>query len=222
MKSDLSVVCRACEEFTASPLRALMSMNPSGAMKPAHDSSTLQAAIRRNFSELNKAILKLTAHDRLIRQNITYRRISFFVLAEQALYNDILAHAMRVLDEHRDAMSFWYVLRCNEAAIKKAARAAELDLGELRVLSEKLRLIREKTQFHIDRRSVTAPEAVWTEADILGSVFSKALEGTAATLARTKKDLFGGELETVTEYDGSDVARIIKAYEIVHGSVHGG
>lgn len=186
-----------------------------------HDSSTLQAAIGRNLAELNNAILKLTARDELVRQNLTYARMSFFVVAEQALYNDMIAHAIRVLDEHRDAMSFWYVLRCNEAAVKRNAKIANLDVEELRVLSSKLRLVREKTHFHIDRMSVKAPKSVWKEADITGSVFTQALRAMASTLAHTKKELFGGELETVTEYDGSDVPKIVKAFEAAHGPVHG-
>jgi hypothetical protein len=33
--------------------------------------------------------------------------------------------------------------------------------------------------------------------------------------------LFGGDLLKVTEYDGSDVERIVRGYEKLHGSVHG-
>ena len=186
-----------------------------------HDSSTLQAAIARNHAELNNAILKLTAHDELVRQNISYVRMSFFLVAAHALYNDTFSHAIRVLDEHKQAMSFWYVLRCNEAVVKRKAKSANLDLEELKALSTKLRLVREKTQFHIDRMSVTAPKSVWDEAAINGNVFGHALTGMANTLALTKQELFGGELETVTDYDASDIPKIVKSFETVHGRIHG-
>ena len=186
-----------------------------------HDNSTLRAAIDRNFAELSNAILKLTAHDELVRQKISYVRMSFFVIAEHALYNDMIAHAIKVLDEHHDALSFWYILRSHEGAVRSAAKAAKLDLEALRVLSAKLRTVREKTQFHIDRMSVRAPKSVWEEADIPGREFAETLRAVAETLARTRQGVFGGELETVTEYDGSDVPRIIKAVEAAHGSVHG-
>ena len=75
-------------------------------MKPANDTSNLKATIQRNFNELNNAILKLTALEELRKLELTYCRMSFFVIAEHALYNDLLAHAIKVLDEHRDAMSF--------------------------------------------------------------------------------------------------------------------
>ena len=43
----------------------------------------------------------------------------------------------------------------------------------------------------------------------------------ANTLAVSKQELFGGELETIARYDASDIAKIVKADETVHGRVHG-
>lgn len=190
-------------------------------MTLTHDTSTLKAAIQRNFDELNNAILKLTAHNELARQKLIYVRMSFFAIVGQSLYNDMLAHTMRVLDEHKQSLSFWYVLRCNEAVVNKAALAAGLDLNELKHLSTKLKSVRDQTHFHIDRKSVKDPKSIWKEANITGATFAMALQTMAVTLAHTKKEIFGGELETVTDYDGSDIAKIVKAYESVHSSVHG-
>ena len=190
-------------------------------MTSFQDCSTLRAALKRTHAELNNAILKLVAHDELVRQDITYIRMSFFVIAKHALYNDLLAHAIRVLDEHRDATSFWYILRCNESVVKRAAMESQLDLDGLRILSSKLRHIREKTLFHIDKKSVNDPKSVWNGADICGNDLAHALRAMALTVARTNLELFGGELKEVCEYDGSDIRKIVKAYENVHGDVHG-
>jgi hypothetical protein len=190
-------------------------------MKPANDTSNLKATIQRNFNELNNAILKLTALEELRKLELTYCRMSFFVIAEHALYNDLLAHAIKVLDEHRDAMSFWYVLRCEERVVNKALSAAGLDLNQLKALSVKLMHVRDKTLFHIDRKSVKEPASVWLQADIEGSDFAEALPAIASTLAYTKKQLFGGELEVLTKYDGSDIRKIVNAFESEHGLVHG-
>ena len=190
-------------------------------MNPAHDSSTLQAALKRTHAELNNAILKLTAHDQLMRQQITYARMSFFVIAAQALYNDLIAHAIRVLDEHRDATSFWYIVKCSESVARRAAQDSHLDLEALKTLSSKLRHVREKTHFHIDKKSIKDSRSVWKDADIKGSDLAHALRAMAATAARIKMELFGGDLDEVTEYDGSDIEKIVKAFEAVHGSVHG-
>ena len=190
-------------------------------MNTSHDLSTLHGALGRSLAELNNAVLKVTAHDVLVRQHITYIRMSFFVIAAQALHNDMLAHAIKVFDEHRDAMSFWYIMRSNEGVMRRAAANVGLNVEELRSLSTKLRLIRTKTHFHIDRKSITDAASVWSEADIDGQALVDALRASAKMLALVKQDLFGGELETLTEYDGSDIPKIINAFESIHGDVHG-
>jgi hypothetical protein len=192
-----------------------------GPMNTSAPASPLQAALKRNLAELNNAALKLVAHDELVRQDITYARMSFFVIAAQALYNDSIAHAIKVLDEHRDALSFWYILRCKEGVVREAAKGAGLDLTELQAMSAKLRHVREKTHFHIDRKSVRDPKSVWMQANINGQAFTDSIRLTFKTLALTKQDLYGGDLETITEYDGSDVPKLVKAYEQLHGPVHG-
>jgi hypothetical protein len=185
------------------------------------DTSTLQASIDRCLAEVNNAILKQVARDTLIRQEIAYVRMSFFVIAEDALYSDMISHAIRVLDEHRDATSFWYILRCNEAAVRCHSARNSLDIEKLKALSAKLRLVREKTKFHIDRAAVRDPKQVWKDADITGAEFIAALHSIAVTLAGVRAELFGGELHRLTEYDASDVPKIVKAYETLHGNVHG-
>jgi hypothetical protein len=185
------------------------------------DPTRLLAAINRNFAETNNALLKITAHDTLSRTEITYARMSFFLVAMDALVNDAIAHAIRVLDEHRDAASFWYVVKCDEALLIKSAARAGLDLSHLQETSRKLRKVREKTHFHIDREAVIDPSQVWRDAEINGAALITTLRDIAHTLAYAKFDLIGGPLETVTEYDGSDIPRIILAYEHAYGSVHG-
>jgi hypothetical protein len=123
----------------------------------SHDHTRLRAAIERIFAEANNTILKLVAYNALCRADFTYTRMSFFVVAAHALHNDMVAHAIRTLDEHPDAASFWYVKRCNAQAIDAAARTAEVDLTALQATSAKLRHIRDQTHFHIDRVAVANP-----------------------------------------------------------------
>lgn len=186
----------------------------------SHDTTRLQAAVQRAFAEANNAILKLVAYNALCRADITYAGMSFFVIASQALYNDMIAHAMRALDEHRDAASFWYVKRCNEQVTAAAASAAGVDLSTLESTSTKLRHIREKTHFHVDRRAVLNPSQVWQAAGVTGDEFSDSLHAITSVMSGVAAGLFGGEPLVVTEYDGSDVERIVKAYETIHGHVH--
>lgn len=187
----------------------------------SHDNTRLQAAVRRTFAEANNAILKLIAYNALCAADITYAGMSFFVIASQALHNDMIAHAMRALDEHRDAASFWYVKRCNEHVTAAAARAAGVNLSALESTSAKLRHIREKTHFHVDRQAVLNPSQVWQTAGVTGDEFNDSVHAVALVMSGVEVRLFGGEPLVVTEYDGSDVKRIVKSYEHIHGHVHG-
>lgn len=180
-------------------------------MKP--DEERLLAALKRNFAEANNAILKLTAYNKLCEVDFTYRGMSFFVIAMHALYNDMIAHAIRIFDDHKEAGSHWYIVRCSNGIVHKAAKTCNIDIEELRRIVPKLRHIRDKTHFHIDRRAVAEPRKVWADADITGNEFTNALHNAATLLAKIKQEAFGGELDSLIPYDGSDVRQIIETYK---------
>jgi len=179
-------------------------------MRPAD--ARFLAAINRNFAEANNAILKLTAYNCLNEAKFIYTGTSFFVIAHQALYNDMIANAIRIFDDHKEAGSLWYIIRCNEHAAKKAAEACGINIDDLKAIAPKLRHIRDKTHFHIDRRTVENPSLVWIDANISGHEFTNALHNAALLLAKIKQDVFGVEMDKLTPYDGSDVKHIIDAY----------
>ena len=183
--------------------------------------SPLLAAIERNFAEVNNAILKLTAYNELCRQDITYARMSFFVIVQQALHYDMIAHAMKILDRHGNARGLQYIKKVNHAAVVRAAKKRNVDLIELDTLASKLKHVRDKTQFHIDAASLKDAKGVWEAADIKGDLFVRSLHNIASLLSELKTDLFAGEALEVTEYDGSDIPKIVKSFEAVHGITHG-
>ncbi len=43
--------------------------------------------------------------------------INFFGLSYNALYNDMFARALKVLDLHPDSASFWYLCNCDRKTI---------------------------------------------------------------------------------------------------------
>ena len=172
----------------------------------------IQAALRRNFAEANNAILKLTAHNELCASGFSYTGMSFFAIADQALFNDMFASAIRIFDDHKEVGSLWYIIRSHEQIAHKAADACGISIDKLREIIPKLRHIRDKTHFHIDRRSVEQPSLVWEVANITGDELTNALRDAAALLATIKQEAYGGELDKLTSYDGSDVREIIDAF----------
>ena len=175
------------------------------------------AALERNLAEASNAILERRALIGLHSAESAHG-LDFFCVAAHALYNDLIAHAARLFDRHPDAASFWYVVRCDEASARTQAEAKGVDLGNLEVLSQKLKGVRDKTLFHIDKEAVSNPKLVWSSAEITGDSLGYGLEGAFRVLA----GLYLGrhKLEwTVPDYDGSDAPKIILAYKQLHPEV---
>ncbi len=101
-----------------------------GTMNPAHADSTLRCA-QENACRTQQRDPEADCL-RPVDAATDHIRAYELVIAAQALYNDLIAHAIRVLDEHRDATSFWYIVKCNESVARRAAQDSDLDLEALK------------------------------------------------------------------------------------------
>lgn len=179
-------------------------------MKP--DDARILAALNRNFAEADNAILKLTACNSLSASGFSRAGTNFFGIAGQALYNDMVASAIRIFDDHKEAGSLWYIIRCCGPSARRAEKDYGVSIDALKKIVPRLRYLRDKTHFHIDRRTVESPALVWSRVDISAEEFADALRDAALLLAKIKQDVYGGEMDTLTPYDGSDVKKIVDAY----------
>lgn len=135
---------------------------------------------------------------------------SFFSYAYLALKNDMFAHAIKVLDKHKDASSFWYLYKCNQKEFGSLLKRFDLQYEDIETLTEKLSKIRDKTHFHIDKMGVFDPSAIWKEADIKGSFFNSVMEIIWAVLKEAHISAFRKPfIQSI--YDGDDVRAIIEA-----------
>lgn len=183
-------------------------------MRP--DELRVLAAIRRNFEEADQAILKLTAYRALSGAPALGNGVNgmnggadFFAIAERALYNDAVASVIRIFDDHKEAGSFWYVIRCCADAALVAAKACDISIDNLRSIAPRLQFVRNRTHFHIDKRALDNPSGVWAEAGLSVDEMDAALRAAARLLAQLKRDRYGGRLESLTPYDAADIADII-------------
>lgn len=165
-------------------------------------------ALTRNLHEVRFCLSKRNAVNSLVEvaPNTSW---SFFSYAYLALKNDMVAHAIKVLDKHKDASSFWYLYRCNQNEIGTLLKKIDLQLEDIETLTEKLIKIRDKTHFHIDKMKVFAPSSIWQEADIKGSFFNSVMEGLWEALKELH--IIGYKKSFIQPiYDGADVKGIIE------------
>jgi len=190
-------------------------------MELSYDRERVKAAISRNLAEVNSALLKLTAYNKLCDVGISYEEMSFFAITGQALYNDMLVNVFQVLDVHPNADSFWYVESIIPVDIRRAAKSCNASIEQVKEFSSKFLYVRNKTPNKIVKCIIENSRDAWTHAGISADEFTRTLYSVANILAILKQQFLGGELQAVTAYDGSDIQKIVAAYEKVYGKGHG-
>lgn len=101
---------------------------------------------------------------------------SFFTYASLAFHGEMFSHAIKVLDKHKDVASFYYIYRSNPKAVLAELKKCNLTLSDVDQLTAKLKIVRDKTHFHIDRDAVFAPNATWEQANITGTFFNHVVD----------------------------------------------
>src|SRR3954452_20304829 len=99
-------------------------------MTRGEDNPRYALALKHSLAELSNAILKQRALFGMNAAN-SLHGLDFFRIAEQALYNDALAHAVRVFDRHKDSGGFWYIQRVDEGAMIAALTRCGVDVNRL-------------------------------------------------------------------------------------------
>jgi hypothetical protein len=176
------------------------------------DYSRYELALRRNLAELSNAILKRRALVGMHDANSVHG-LDFFRVASHALYNDILAHTMRAFDRSGQSAAFWYILKVDPPATALAAK--DIDLKRIEAISDRFKIIRDKTHFHIDRDSLANPSTLWSDAAITGDDLGYLLESGFHILSTLYHTRTGMRID-IPDYDGRDVIAIMKAYKKCH------
>ncbi|MCM3562677.1 hypothetical protein [Hydrogenophaga intermedia] len=132
------------------------------------------SAVARNLAELQRAI-----HNRDAMLAIEAERAQGYPLlrlAYLALFNDYMAHAMKVFENGPRVASFWYLYRIDQGLADSFMRKSAIDVAVLLDISARLKIVRDTTHFHIDADSVRDTKRIWQGAGIKGSVLSKAID----------------------------------------------
>ncbi len=165
-------------------------------------------ALRRNLYEVHRCLSNRNAVNALAK-SAPKTSGTFFSYAYLALYNDMVAHAIKVLDKHKDASSILYLYKCNRKEFQVLLDKYELPYEDIEDLSDKLNQIRDKTHFHIDKNAVFNPSAVWKNAGIKGLLFNSVMEKLWEVLKELHLAAHNKPFIPAV-YDGADVEAIIK------------
>ncbi|RLG44328.1 MAG: hypothetical protein DRN81_04790 [Thermoproteota archaeon] len=142
----------------------------------------------------------------------TYHGMDFIRIAYDALFNDMIAHVIKVLEDRSDVASFWYIKRCKEREVSYFVQNNGINLSKLEVIKDALKHIRDKTHFHIDRDAVKNLSEIWKEAALTRKQLVSAIEDVYSILDYLYQLEFG-EHFPLPEYDGSDATSIAKFAE---------
>ena len=168
-------------------------------------------ALIRNLNEAGRAILERRAMVGLEKAN-TYHDMDFIRLAYDALFNDMIGHAIKLFEDTSRVASFWYIKRCKGKEISDFVNKNNIDLGKIDTIRDSLKHIRNKTHFHIDRDAVKNAKHIWKQAKITGRQLADAID-CAWMVLDYLYTLETGQKFSMPEYDGSDATRIAKYAE---------
>jgi len=173
------------------------------------DEKKYREALKRNYSEVTFAHHEYFAHTKMWQDSPTIYPNEFLGLCSMALFNDMIAHLIKVLECNSKALTFWNIRSRNRKRINEILKESGYDISFLKHMSKKLRDIRNRTHFHIDRENVSSPKDVWTKAKLK----MPDIEKTIVLLLEIFGCLYREQVSTsepFLSYDGKDAPKIIR------------
>lgn len=170
-----------------------------------------QKAIERNLFEASKSILERRILIGIEKAGKYF--ISPFVhIVYEALFNDMIAHAIKILEDRKGNASFWYIKRRKEKEIKEFIQNKGFDIKKVENIVAPLKHIRDKTHFHIDRDAVKDSKKVWNSARVKGKDLADVIDIVWEILKYLFKLEYSKDFD-MPDYNGEDATLITKYAE---------
>jgi hypothetical protein len=172
----------------------------------------VKRAIVRNLFELAFAIYErrvlksIEEYDNGSGINIS--GVNFILICHRALFNDMVAHLIKVLDTNARSATFWMIKKYEADKLRSLDSYTEDKVSFLQDIAKRIKPIRDKTHFHIDKKAMFNPKAIWQEAAITRDEYDLTLENLWGLLTELHQVILGGEfIERAPDYyKGDDVA----------------
>ena len=124
----------------------------------------------------------------------------------------MMAHIIKVMDTNKQSATFWAIYDQYKADIDSLWKQRGVYFIDIKLVASKLKLIRDKTHFHIDEKAVSKPKEVWTTADLTWAQLTATLDIIWETLLYVHYIHFGEEFNfSASKYTGEDAKKIIHA-----------
>lgn len=160
-----------------------------------------QRAVTRCANEIGKAILFYRALQGIYKADV-YCAVDFIRLSEWAFFDQMFAHAIKVLDKNEKCGLVFLLGRLDPQGLIYSSRLTNIDK-----IRPKLRLIRNKTHFHLDRKGVQNSSKIWKQADITYALLIAAITDAFSIICDMHLTVYGTSFE-LPDYDGSDATRV--------------
>lgn len=93
-----------------------------------------------------------------------------------ALYNDTIANVINVIVPNRDSFTYHNLKKKNENRIREILKQKNVKDDFISSFIPKIKLLRDKYIFHIDKKYLMNPDKAWEEANIIRSEFKELVE----------------------------------------------
>lgn len=128
-----------------------------------------------------------------------------------AIYNDYIARCIKVFEDGK-ADSFRYIYRTDPKPLDDYAKQLGFSIGDLEPIAKKLKHIRNKTHFHIDRAGARNPKSIWKSANLNGDELSGAVNDTWSMLNHLQVTL-GRSARSCPELDTALITSMTRLVE---------
>lgn len=165
-------------------------------------------AIIRSLKELSAAWSERMAMSGL-EASSKWHKSDFYRISYYALFNSMLSRMIKVLDTHRDSASFWYIHKCSMKQVESKFSEKYGGISHIVKLSDKLKYIRDKVHFHIDRNAIFNPQKVWDESGMTIVEIKAVMQHLLEVLYELHIEYFGNEF-SMPDYTGDDAYKLVE------------
>lgn len=167
--------------------------------------------LNRNLSELSAAWLEKMVLPGLESAG-EWHGMDFFRISYYALFNSMIGHLMKVLDRHKDCASFWYIYELKKTEIDSMFSPQYGGIKHIEDLADRLKHVRDKTHFHIDKKAVFDPKQIWKDANLTDGEVIMVMQHLLKVLNKLHTDHFDEDFP-MPDYNGDDAYKIVKLAE---------